>query len=59
MELIEEKDNKTQVLRDMVSLTNDVVDNLKKKTRKVSKQKLRKTGLIRLKIASVVEKKWP
>ena len=40
MELIKEQDNKTQVLRDMVSLTNDVVDNLKKKTRKVSKQKL-------------------
>ena len=40
MELIGEQDNKTQVLRDMVSLTNDVVDNLKKKTRKVSKQKL-------------------
>ena len=39
-ELIKQQDNKTQVLRDMVSLTNDVVDNLKKKTRKVSKQKL-------------------
>ena len=40
MELIQEEDNKTQVLRDMVTLTNEVVDNLKKKTRKVSKQKL-------------------
>ena len=40
MELIKDEDNKTQVLRDMVTLTNEVVDNLKKKTRKVSKQKL-------------------
>ena len=40
MREIKTADNKTQVLRDMVSLTNDVVDNLKKKTRKVSKQKL-------------------
>ena len=34
------QDNKTQVLRDMVSLTEGVVANLKKRARKVSDKKL-------------------
>ena len=37
---LEDADNKTQVLRDMVSLTEDVVSNLKKRSRKVSDKKL-------------------
>ena len=40
IEELEEADNKTQVLRDMVSLTEGVVDNLKKRSRKVSDKKL-------------------
>ena len=40
IEELEEADNKTQVLRDMVSLTEGVVDNLKKRSRKVSNKKL-------------------
>jgi len=37
---LEHTDNKTQVLRDMVSLTEGVVTNLKKRARKVSDKKL-------------------
>ncbi len=37
---LEHTDNKTQVLRDMVSLTEGVVANLKKRARKVSDKKL-------------------
>ena len=40
IEELEDADNKTQVLRDMVSLTEDVVKNLKKRSRKVSDKKL-------------------
>ena len=40
IEELEEADNKTQVLRDMVSLTEGVVNNLKKRSRKVSDKKL-------------------
>ena len=40
IEELEDADNKTQVLRDMVSLTEDVVSNLKKRSRKVSDKKL-------------------
>ena len=40
IEEIEYAENKPQVLRDMVDLTNDVVKSLKKRSKKVSKQKL-------------------
>ena len=40
IEELEYADNKTQVLRDMVSLTEGVVKNLKKRSRKVSDKKL-------------------
>ena len=40
IEELEYADNKTQVLRDMVSLTEGVVGNLKKRSRKVSDKKL-------------------
>ena len=39
-------DNKTQVLRDMVSLTEGVVDNLKKRSRKVTDKKLQDVATI-------------
>ena len=40
IEEIEYAENKPQVLRDMVDITNDVVKSLKKRSKKVSKQKL-------------------
>ena len=40
IEEIEYAENKPQVLRDMVDLTNDVVKSLKKRSKSVSKQKL-------------------
>ena len=40
IEKLEEADNKTQVLRDMVNITNEIVDHLKKRSRTVSKRKL-------------------
>ena len=39
-ELLQSVDNKPQVLRDMVSMTNEIVDNLKKRSKAVSKNKL-------------------
>jgi len=39
-ELLQSVDNKPQVLRDMVSVTNEIVDNLKKRSKAVSKNKL-------------------
>ena len=40
IEELDYADNKTQVLRDMVSLTEGVVKNLQKRSRKVSDKKL-------------------
>jgi len=39
-ELLQSADNKPQVLRDMVSVTNEIVANLKKRSKAVSKNKL-------------------
>ena len=44
--LITKKDNKTQVLRDLVKETNKVVDNLKNKSKKVSNKRLRDVATI-------------
>jgi chaperonin GroEL len=43
---LKDGDNKTQVLRDMVSITEDVVKNLKKRARKVSDKKLQDVATI-------------
>ena len=40
IEELDYAENKTQVLRDMVGLTNEIVDHLKKRSRTVSKRKL-------------------
>ena len=46
IEELDYADNKTQVLRDMVSLTEGVVKNLKKRSRKVSDKKLHDVATI-------------
>ena len=43
---LKDGDNKTQVLRDMVSITEDVVKNLKKRARKVTDKKLQDVATI-------------
>jgi chaperonin GroEL len=43
---LKDGDNKTQVLRDMVSITEDVVNNLKKRARKVTDKKLQDVATI-------------